>query len=146
MGFNVRRAGLFVFLIACHSDKPTVTSDTPTASASVSVNVSASASAASGPALGPATGHVALGATGTIDENKVYSVDGTTLRFMLKNAMRATPISGGHVWSGMLTVCEGRSTCTELGLSGPDQPPAAWRGFELALTFVMPTSLTITRK
>ena len=124
MGTIVRRAGLFVFLIA---------------------SAAASASAA-GPTLGPATGHVPLGPSGNIDENKVYSVDGTTLRFMLKNGMRATPISGVHVWSGQLTVCDGPTACTELALTGPDQPPGEWHGFKFLLAFVVPTSLTITRK
>jgi hypothetical protein len=145
MAVIVRRAGLFVFLIACHSEKPTVTSDTPT---QTSASVSASASSSAVPSLGPATGHVALGASGTgvIDDNKVYSVDGTTLRILLKNSMRATPISGGHVWSGQLTVCDGPSTCTDLNLSGPDQPPGEWHGFVFVLAFVTPTTLTITRK
>ena len=144
MGSIVRRAGLFVFLIACHSEKPTVASDTP---APTTTLASASASAtASGPTLGPATGHVPFGPTGNIEENKVYSVDGTTLRIMLKNAMRATPSNGeGHVWSGMLTVCDG-AACTELGLSGPDRPPGEWHGYKFALTFVVPTTLEISRK
>ena len=106
----------------------------------------AGASATPGAPLGPATARVPLGPTGNIDENKVYSVDGTNLRFLLKNAMRATPISGGHVWSGVLTVCDGPTVCTELNLSGPDQPPAVWHGFTFLLTFVVPTTLTIARK
>ncbi len=117
----MRRAGLFVFLMS----------------------VSASAGAVT---LPPATAQVPLGPTGTIEENKVYSVDGTALRFMVKNTMRATPISGGHVWSGLLTVCDGATTCTELNLSGPDQPPGEWHGFKFVLAFVVPTSLTIARK
>jgi len=125
MRTSMRRAGLFVFLIS----------------------VSASAGAVT---LPPATAHVPLGNSGTIEDNKVYSVDGTNLRFMLKNSMRATPISGGHVWSGLLTVCDGpavtSSACTELNLSGPDQPPGEWHGFKFLLTFVVPTSLQITRK
>lgn len=119
MGTTVRRAGLFVSLL--------------------------SATASATTALPPATAHVPLGASG-IEDNKVYAVDGTTLRFMLKNSMRATPISGGHVWSGQLTVCDGPTACTELNLSGPDQPPGEWHGFKFLLGFVMPTTLTITRK
>lgn len=133
-------------LMGCHSEKPTVAGDSPAPSVLPSASVAASA----GPsvaALGPATGHVALGpSTVNIEDNKIYSVDGTALRFMLKNSMRATPISGGHVWSGQLTVCDGPTTCTELNLSGPDQPPTEWRGFEFLLAFVVPTTLTITRK
>lgn len=121
MAITVRRAGLFVFLIASSASAGAVT-------------------------LPPATAHVPLGPSGTIEDNKVYSVDGTTLRFMLKSSMRATPISGGHVWSGLLTVCDGATTCTDLNLSGPDQPPGEWHGFKFLLTFVVPTSLTITRK
>jgi hypothetical protein len=121
MAISMRRAGLFVFLISASSAAGAVT-------------------------LPPATAHVPLGATGTIEDNKVYSVDGTPLRFMVKDAMRMTPISGGHVWRGLLTVCDAPATCTELNLSGPDQPPGEWHGFKFTLVFVVPTSLTIARK
>ena len=131
--------------MACHSEKPTVTSDSPAPSALPSATTSVSAAPAT-PALGPPTAHVPLGPSGTIEDDKVYSVDGTSLRFVLQHSMRATPIGGGHVWSGQLTVCDGPTTCTELNLSGPDRPPGEWHGFELLLTFVVPTSLTITRK
>jgi len=132
--------------MGCHSEKPTVTGDSPAPSVLPSATATASASAASTPTLGPATGHVPLGPSPTIEDNKVYSVDGTNLRFMLKNSMRATPISGGHVWNGQLAVCDGPTACTELNLSGPDQPPGEWHGFTFVLGFVMPTTLTIARK
>ena len=120
MRITLRRAGLFLFLM------------------------STAASAAT--ALPAATARVPLGPTGTIEENKVYSVDGTSLRFLVKNTMRVTPISGGHVWSGVVTVCDGPATCADLALSGPDQPPGEWHGFKFLLAFVTPTSLSITRK
>jgi len=132
-----------VVVMSCHSEKPTMTSDSPAPSALPSATASASASA-SGPTLGPAAAHVALGSN-NVEENKVYSVDGTTLRFTLKNSMRATMTTGGHVWSGQLTVCDG-AACTDLHLAGPDQPPGEWHGFEFLLAFVTPTSLTISRK
>lgn len=87
-----------------------------------------------------------LGASGTLEDNKVYSVDGTPLRFVLKNSMRATLVEGGHVWSSQLTVCDGPTTCAELPLSGPSHPPGELYGYTFDLAFVVPTSLVIKRK
>jgi hypothetical protein len=86
---------------------------------------------------------ITLAEDAPVEENTDYTVASTGLRVRLHDATRSN-LPQGHAWRGGLSVCDG-ADCTELHLGGPDVQPVTWHGYRFELTFVIPTSLRITR-